>query len=481
MARFGDSLQRWALVAVVLVLVVAAGAVAVIGADGAASSQERLLRQDRLALAKSLATLADGYFMQLESSQASVAAALRPRTQPSALAVAVAQLPGDPVAIVGRSDGSVQAAAPGTGGLAAAWARSLDGQLSTGPVAISQVAQLGGHPVVVVAARLAAAQAAPAALVVAYRLDRLPIAAYVQQLTVGVDARPYLLDSAGRLVTSPDTAQVGSLASPPLRSALGASRGPAVVTSSGSPRQVVAVVPAGLAGWHLVVVQPARRFYGALWHADTIVRWLMLGFLVVVAAALLLLHAKRQAALHAVAQMAVRDALTSLPNRVAFSRALASAMERHRRDSAQLALLFCDLDGFKAVNDQFGHAAGDLLLVASAERLSGVSASAEGLTVRLARLGGDEFTILLEGRRVRDRAPQVAAAITDAIAEPFVIGGHRVAVGISVGIAFAQPGRDLLRDADVAMYRMKAVRRTAREAGQPDRFSAEPADHLRAI
>lgn len=187
-----------------------------------------------------------------------------------------------------------------------------------------------------------------------------------------------------------------------------------------------------------------------------------------------MLHVKRQAALHAIAEMAVCDALTSLPNRMAFTQALAKALDRHRRDATDLALLFCDLDGFKAVNDQFGHDVGDLLLVASAERLKTIASAIGGVAATLARLGGDEFTILLEGSKVCQKAMAVAEAATEAIAEPFVLAGMQVVVGVSVGVAYAHPDRDLLRDADLAMYRMKAVRRAAREAGSPDRFSAPP-------
>jgi diguanylate cyclase (GGDEF)-like protein len=317
--------------------------------------------------------------------------------------------------------------------------------------------------------------------VVAYRLDALPIAAYVQQLRIGTAAVPYLVDDAGRLVTSPDTAEVGNPASPAIRSTLRSARTDSVVQSPGARPQVIATAAVGMPGWHLVIVQPAPEFYGALWHANTSFRWLFLGFLIIVAAAILVLHAKRQAALHAIAEMAVRDSLTGLPNRVAFTRTLTRAMERHRREGSELALLFCDLDGFKAVNDQLGHAVGDLLLVASAQRLSAVAESATGVTTTLARLGGDEFTVLVEGRAVEEKAQALAESLTDAIGEPFILRGDEVRVGASIGVAFARPDRDLLRDADLAMYRMKAVRKAGRAATSPDRFAAGSSDNLRAV
>ena len=478
------SLRRWALVAVVLMLVVSAGAVALIGADRATASQEAVHRGDRISLARSLATLGAGYFLQLESSQANVAGALPKNVSGAQLTTAVSKLPGDPAAMVVGPSGSPVALGAGAGALAANWLQLdeiLGQQLSAGGPAVSPVEHLDGHPTVVLALPLLGEAAGPRVLAVAYRLDALPIAAYVQQLRIGTGANAYLVDNAGRLVTSPNIAQVGGFASTDIRSQLATDRSDAVTLTKGSNPQVVAVAAVGLAGWHLVIIQPAPQFYGALWHANSVFRWLLLGFLIVVAAALLILHAKRQAALHAIAEMAVRDTLTGLPNRVAFTKTLNKAIDRHRRDGSDLALLFCDLDGFKAVNDRLGHDAGDLLLVASAQRLSAVASDALDVTATVARLGGDEFTVLLEGKQVRNQAMAVADAVTDAVAEPFVLGGNQVTVGVSVGVAFAHPERDLLQDADLAMYRMKAVHKSTSEAGSPDRFSVNPPESLRAV
>lgn len=478
-------MRRWALVGVVLILVVSAGAVAMLGASRATASQESVHRGDRLALAQSLATLAAGYFQELQGSQAQIAtalpsglAAVSPAGRPAALAAATKSLPGSPAAVE-TSDGSVRLIGPGADPLAAdlpSFLPALEATLTSGGTPISPVLWISGHPLVAIAT-----PSGSATLVVAYRIDLLPIAAYVQSLRIAPGAVPYIVDRAGRLVTSPVIAQLGDPAPSSVAAEAARVSAAKVVQVGSSSPQVMAVVPVGIGGWHLVIVQPAPQFYGTLWHANTKFRWLLLALLVVVAAALLWLHARRQAALHAIAEMAVKDSLTGLPNRVAFTRALEKAMEGHRSDGSSLALLFCDLDGFKAVNDQLGHDAGDLLLVASAARIRTVIDHAIGVSASVARLGGDEFTVLIEGKQVSERAKVLAEAITEAISQPFVLAGEDVAVGISVGVAVAQPGRDLLRDADVAMYRMKAVRRTASEAGAPDRFADSSGSQLKAI
>jgi diguanylate cyclase (GGDEF)-like protein len=155
---------------------------------------------------------------------------------------------------------------------------------------------------------------------------------------------------------------------------------------------------------------------------------------------------------------ALHDPLTGLPNRTLFLDRLAWSLRRARRrgGGTRCAVLFLDLDRFKAVNDSLGHQAGDGLLKAVAERLSG--AVRPGDTV--ARLGGDEFIVLLEDVPAPHEATAVAERIQISLADPIPIAGRELAVTTSIGIALAaadaQP-EDLIRDADVAMYRAKAV------------------------
>jgi diguanylate cyclase (GGDEF)-like protein/PAS domain S-box-containing protein len=161
---------------------------------------------------------------------------------------------------------------------------------------------------------------------------------------------------------------------------------------------------------------------------------------------------------------ALHDALTGLPNRMLFLDRLEQAMRRAARRGADVvcAVLFVDLDRFKLVNDSLGHRAGDALLTAVARRLE--SALRPGDTV--ARLGGDEFTVLLEEISDVHEATRVAERIHATLADSFTIGGRELVVGASVGIALGAPDahpEELVRDADVAMYRAKAEGRGRHE------------------
>ncbi|MDQ1585758.1 MAG: hypothetical protein QOH80_1123 [Actinomycetota bacterium] len=155
-------------------------------------------------------------------------------------------------------------------------------------------------------------------------------------------------------------------------------------------------------------------------------------------------------------RLARHDSLTGLPNRTLFLDRVEHAVARSRRQGTSIAVLFLDLDGFKAVNDRFGHAAGDDLLNTVAQRL--VSCVREADSV--ARLGGDEFAVLLEDVGRPEDVEELAGRILAALRSEIVIAGHDVVVGTSIGVAIAAPDDDasgLLRDADMAMYRAKAL------------------------
>jgi diguanylate cyclase (GGDEF)-like protein len=151
-----------------------------------------------------------------------------------------------------------------------------------------------------------------------------------------------------------------------------------------------------------------------------------------------------------VSYMAHYDGLTDLPNRFMFNENLYHAL---RRDG-KAALLFLDLDHFKAVNDTLGHGVGDKLLQEAARRIETVI----GKRAMLARLGGDEFAILLTGARIKD-ADSVASKVIEAMSNSFSLGDHDVVVGTTIGIAHApEDGNDvetLLRNADLALYEAK--------------------------
>jgi diguanylate cyclase (GGDEF)-like protein/PAS domain S-box-containing protein len=150
------------------------------------------------------------------------------------------------------------------------------------------------------------------------------------------------------------------------------------------------------------------------------------------------------------------DALTGLPNRAVLMDRLGRSVElAKRRGDYVFALLFSDLDGFKVINDSLGHGVGDELLVAVARRIEGCIRTVD----TLARLGGDEFAILLDNIRDTHDALRVAERIHDALSTPVTLSRHEVNVSSSVGIASSIAGYDrpeeIVRDADIAMYRAK--------------------------
>ena len=202
------------------------------------------------------------------------------------------------------------------------------------------------------------------------------------------------------------------------------------------PPAMLALEPPGLGRWVAV---------GAAALVNVLVVW-----------RLAWLFAERERASAAMSEQLARDPLTGLANRRAFVGELERTRARCRREGTGLAVLFCDLDAFKPVNDRHGHAVGDAVLVEVARRLEG--AIREGDVV--ARIAGDEFVVLLLGAEA-EAAAGVEARIRRALAEPFDVDGLVVGVGVSVGVAHVEgradvdAARDLVAEADRAMYRDK--------------------------
>jgi len=167
--------------------------------------------------------------------------------------------------------------------------------------------------------------------------------------------------------------------------------------------------------------------------------------------------ARREAA-EALIDLSLRDPLTGLPNRVALMDRLTVALTHTTRSSELLALLFCDLDEFKRVNDSLGHETGDGVLIEIAHRLTRAGRSSD----TIARTGGDEFVILCEGLKEVDDAATIAEKIRDAVEAPIALDGNDAVISVSIGIVTVQAGAAkhadpmmLLRNADTAMYKAK--------------------------
>jgi diguanylate cyclase (GGDEF)-like protein len=159
---------------------------------------------------------------------------------------------------------------------------------------------------------------------------------------------------------------------------------------------------------------------------------------------------------------AMHDQLTGLANRLQFTEQLRRALDRGREEVHPVTLLYLDLDGFKPVNDEFGHDVGDQLLVAVAKRMTACTRSED----TVARLGGDEFAVLIDSQTAAGDAEEVSDRLAAALTRPFMIDGHQLQLGASIGRAVypidAETPDGLLRCADAAMF---AVKRSTRARG----------------
>src|SRR5437879_11110330 len=174
----------------------------------------------------------------------------------------------------------------------------------------------------------------------------------------------------------------------------------------------------------------------------------------------------------------VSDPLTGLPNRLLFIDRVGRLIKYTKRHKDHLfAVLFMDLDAFKMINDSMGHLVGDQLLLGVANRLEKCLRSSDtvarvGETFTVARLGGDEFTVLLDDIKDPGDAKRAADRMMKALASPFILGGKEVFTSVSIVIALSTPAYDqpeeMLRDADTAMYRAKALGKARYEVFDAD-------------
>jgi diguanylate cyclase (GGDEF)-like protein len=177
------------------------------------------------------------------------------------------------------------------------------------------------------------------------------------------------------------------------------------------------------------------------------------------------MDARRQAD-NRIRHIAFHDALTDLPNRMLLMERIESCIERSkRRENHYFAVLYCDLDLFKEVNDSLGHRVGDQLLVQVARKLNHslrtTSNEIRAACDTVARLSGDEFVVLLDDVPDTEHVLSIAERIKETLSQPIVVEHNKLALGISIGVAFSggeyDDACDLLRDADAALYQAKAL------------------------
>jgi diguanylate cyclase (GGDEF)-like protein len=213
---------------------------------------------------------------------------------------------------------------------------------------------------------------------------------------------------------------------------------------------------AGVPGtpWRVVFAVPERNLMEPV-EASRKVAWQLFAAFV---AAMICMVALGATALSRSARLAYErqhDALTGLPNRLLFIEKAEQALTGRRRPVGRVAVLFIDLDGFKPINDRYGHAAGDALLVAVAQRLAGGTRKGDVV----GRFGGDEFLVLCTALVDEAQVTAIAERLRQEIAKPYEFDGHVVSVGSSIGLALNDSLDDvaatLIHHADRAMYEAK--------------------------
>lgn len=456
-----------AIVSVALVIVVGALALSVVARTN--ETVERIHTSDRVVLQRTLSTLTTTYLQFALGESLELAStpgwSLRPGdpgdvarleafVQSSKLVdhgAVVVGLDQRPRSVFARAPGLPEATDPGYGPLRAA--------LLAGKPGVSNVMVVGNVPVVALGVPIVEGGIPRALLVTYFRADTSRMQGYSHDLVFGSTGKSFVVDRAGVVVAGPSPALVGKpFGGKVARQVVLDGDRPFEEYSEDGVAYVASASPLELGGWTTVIEQRADEFFGEMRAGGTRVIRSLLMVVCVAAAVLAWLAHKRQRALGRVAHQAYHDTLTGLANRFAFRVRLDEALARARRRSRGLAVLFVDLDHFKAVNDSLGHDAGDELLVAVGERLRSCVREVD----MLARMGGDEFTIVLEDLQAQHDAAEVALRIREVLAEPVVVGDQSLAVTASIGVSFSDGGDsadDVLRDADLAMYQAKEAGR----------------------
>jgi len=288
-------------------------------------------------------------------------------------------------------------------------------------------------------------------------------AAYLANALAVDGGRAFLVDSHGQLIasSSPED-KTGAQVPDPVAAA--ATRSPS--GTLGGDFYAASVV-AGTS-WRVIFAAPDRSVLAPLRSSRTATWQLFAGFVL----AMLCILGLAAAAIRRSAQLAherLHDPLTGLPNRALFVQQAERALGRQRRSGGQLAALFIDLDRFKPVNDIYGHAVGDALLAAVAVRLTETARRDDVVS----RFGGDEFLVLCSDIDDQDQALAVADRVQQRLAEPFLVDGHELTIGSSIGLMHYAvqdeylTAAELIHNADLAMYQAKQGGRGRVECFEP--------------
>lgn len=453
-----------------LALVIALGAVAVLTSSAASREASAVHTRDRFQAQGILAGLTAEYlkFTALELSQLANSGhwSLRPgdvrdgrrlrafiRTSPMlGQGAAIVSLSQRPLNAVALPPGLPTPTDPGY--------LPLISSLRAGTFGVSNVMQVGGMPVVAVGVPIFAG-GLPRAVLIGYANARQwPLEGYTRnQLSFGRTATAVIVDGNGVAVAAGIPSQIGKPLPAALRTAIGGSGG-VVPYSQNGERYIASYNPTGVAGWTTMTTQRASAFSGALDRSGTNMGLAVIALLGAAVGTLVLLAFKRNQALRQLADEALYDPLTGVQSRRLFCVRLDTALARQRRTGANFAVLFCDLDGFKAINDRHGHNVGDVALREIAQRLLPSVRPEDSV----ARFGGDEFVLLLEDVGEVDQVARVAESIERAVGAPVLLADTALEVGVSVGGVIHPPGRrssieEVMHAADLAMYHAKATGR----------------------
>jgi len=455
-------MRRFALLAASVVAVVVLGALAVWAQWDSGATADRARRADRVTLQTTLAGLTEQYmqftFLSTKSAADSVhwqlraedprdRAALRALVQTSPLTsygAAVVSLTGAPLTAFPSESALPPSTDPGFD--------ALRGDLLAGQPGLSAVMHARGTDVVAFAVPITVADHPVALLVTFADIRSWPLQGYDAKLHVGAHSKSYVVDGAGTVAAATDPAELGRHLGA-LAHVNAAKPAGFVSFRTGGSTMAMSYGPAGQ-GWTAVTVQPAETFSGALDRSRQLQSLALASLLSMVVLLLVLFHHKRQHALARLAEERLYDPLTGLGQRGVFELRVRAALARHKRHHLPMAVLFCDVDSFKEINDEHGHNTGDQLLAAIAKRISDSIRD----TDMVARFGGDEFAVVMEDA-TGDDAATVAQRIRHNVSASFTVNGREMTPSVSIGVAVLTQGEstldELLHEADMAMYHAK--------------------------